>query len=182
MSVRGNNRKNCFADRVAGIHKQLGIARNYADKHQLCLQEECLDTVSIGKDVFNREQLLIQTAARGWFKMRDAAAANDIHIQVVSAFRPVDYQADIIRRKLDDGQCIEDILRVSAAPGYSEHHSGRALDVTTPGFKPLEETFENSRAFEWLSGSASKFGFGMTYPRDNFHGLAYEPWHWCWNQ
>ena len=20
----------------------------------------------------------------------------------------------------------------------------------------------------------------MSYPRDNPHGIVYEPWHWCW--
>ena len=25
-----------------------------------------------------------------------------------------------------------------------------------------------------------EFGFHLSYPRDNPHGIAYEPWHWCW--
>ena len=24
------------------------------------------------------------------------------------------------------------------------------------------------------------YGFVMSYPRDNPHGIVYEPWHWCW--
>ena len=76
-------------------------------------------------------------AANAWFAMRDDAAARDLKLQVVSAYRAVSYQASIIQNKLDKGQKIEDILKVSAAPGFSEHHSGRALDLTTPGFEPL---------------------------------------------
>jgi len=136
--------------------------------------------VSIGKDVFDREQKMTAQAAQAWFILRDEAATEGITLQVVSAFRPVDYQAGIIRKKLEAGQGIKDILRVSAAPGYSEHHSGRALDLTTPGFKPLEEEFEKSPAFEWLKNRAGVYGFKMTYPRNNCHGLSYEPWHWCW--
>jgi D-alanyl-D-alanine carboxypeptidase len=112
--------------------------------------------------------------------MKDAAAAGGIELQAVSAFRSVEYQAGIISRKLDAGQSMAQILKVSAAPGYSEHHSGRALDISTPGFEPLEEAFENSPAFEWLQESAGDYGFALSFPRNNQHGLAYEPWHWCW--
>jgi D-alanyl-D-alanine carboxypeptidase len=174
------NRQICFSDLIAGIHKQLGIAEDYCKKHQLPIQEECPEPVPIGKDVFDREQKMQASAAQAWFKMRDTAATHGIILQVVSAFRPVDYQAGIFMRKLDAGQCIEDILKVSAAPGYSEHHSGCALDITTPGFEPLEEEFENSPAFNWLERFAGDHGFKMTYPRNNCHGIAYEPWHWRW--
>jgi len=76
---------------------------------------------------------------------------------------------------------MDEILRVSAAPGYSEHHSGRALDLTTPGFAPVEEEFERSDAFAWLRRRAADFRFRLSYPRDNVHGIAYEPWHWCFS-
>lgn len=170
----------CFSDRVITLHQQLGIAEDYATKHQLNLQEECPQPVSIGIDVFNREQKMLAPAARAWCEMRDAAATDGIDLQVVSAFRALDYQAGIIKNKLAAGQCIEDILKVSAAPGYSEHHSGCALDITSPGFEPLEEEFENSPAYTWLMESAGKFGFSLSYPRKNRHAVAYEPWHWCW--
>ncbi len=182
MSIQDKKRQVCLADRVVSIHEQLGIKKNYARIHQLVLQEECPDPVSIGKDIFDREQKMTPAAARAWLEMRAAAATDGIDLQVVSAFRAIDYQAGIIQRKLDAGQCIEDILKVSAAPGYSEHHSGCALDITSPGFEPLEEEFENSPAFAWLSESARRFGFRMSYPRDNCHGVAYEPWHWCWSK
>ena len=74
---------------------------------------------------------------------------------------------------------MEQILRVSAAPGYSEHHSGRAVDVTTPGCAPLTGEFESTAAFAWLAAHARDFGFVLTYPRDNRYGVIYEPWHWC---
>ena len=114
--------------------------------------------------------------------MREAAASDGVELQIVSAFRSVEYQLGIIRRKLERGLAMDDILRVSAAPGYSEHHSGRAFDLTTPGYKALEEEFEKSPAFVWLSTNANVYGFTMSYPRGNKHGIAYEPWHWCWRE
>ena len=78
------------------------------------------------------------------------------------------------------GQTVEQILTVNAAPGYSEHHSGNALDIGTPGEAPAEASFETTAAFEWLATHAGKFHFHMSYPRDNIHGIVYEPWHWCY--
>ena len=123
---------------------------------------------------------MLPAAAEAWRAMRAAAAVEAVELQVVSAFRSVDYQAGIMRRKLEQGQCMSDILRISAAPGYSEHHSGRALDLTTPGYPALETEFEQSEAFAWLTARAAGFGFVLSFPRDNPFGIAYEPWHWAW--
>ncbi|HTI95910.1 MAG TPA: M15 family metallopeptidase [Rudaea sp.] len=159
----------------------LGVPRNYGHARGLRRVREPSRLESIGLDTQGREQFLAPRAARAWLRMREAAARDGVELQVVSAFRSVEYQLSIIRRKRERGQAMEQILRVSAAPGYSEHHSGRALDVTTPGFAALEEEFENSPAFAWLKKHARRFGFHLSYPRRNPHGIAYEPWHFCWH-
>jgi D-alanyl-D-alanine carboxypeptidase len=180
MGEQRINTKASFAEFVAGVCSQLGIPEDYGLKRRLSLQQECSHPVSIGPDVFEREQFMLHGAAKAWRQMQKAAAQENIQLLVVSAFRPVDYQAGIVKRKLDNGLSIEEILKVSAAPGYSEHHSGRALDITTPGFDALEEVFETSAAFAWLLKNAARFEFRLSYPRDNPHGVAYEPWHWYW--
>lgn len=160
--------------------RALGVPRDYGHARGLRRVRESSHLESIGLDTQGREQFLAPRAARAWARMREAAAQDGVELQVVSAFRSVEYQLGILKRKLERGQSMEQILRVSAAPGYSEHHSGRALDVTTPGFAALEEEFENSPAFAWLKRHARRFGFHLSYPRRNPHGLAYEPWHWRW--
>ena len=101
-------------------------------------------------------------------------------LEAISGYRSHDYQLGIFERKRARGLGIAEILAVNAAPGYSEHHSGFALDVGTPGEPPAEETFESTPAFAWLADNASGYGFTMSYPRDNPHGIVYEPWHWRW--
>jgi D-alanyl-D-alanine carboxypeptidase len=160
----------------------LGVPRDYGSVRGLRRVREPQDFEGIGRDTQGREQFLAPRAARAWKRMRTAAARDGVALQVVSAFRSIEYQLGIIRRKLERGQSIEAILRVSAAPGYSEHHSGRALDVTTSGFAALEEEFERSAAFEWLRTHAQSYKFSLSYPRSNPHGIAYEPWHWCWHR
>ncbi len=173
-------RQTRYGREIAALGQRLGVPGDYGARHRLRLQPECKRAVSIGPDVFGREARMAPRAARAWLAMRETALNEGVEMQAVSAFRTVAYQAGIIRRKLAAGQDIGEILRVSAAPGFSEHHSGRALDITAPGFEPLHENFEKSPAHQWLSRSAGRFGFHLSYPRGNRHGVAYEPWHWCW--
>lgn len=70
-------------------------------------------------------------------------------------------------------------MQFNAAPGFSEHHTGRAIDIACPDAEPLQELFENTKAFKWLDANAGQFGFVMTYPRGHQHAISYEPWHWC---
>lgn len=169
-----------YLNRIERNLRDLGVPAAYAERG-LPVCEEALDLVSVGVDIAGRERQLVPGAASAWGVLRDAAAADGVVLQLVSAFRSVDYQREIVERKLRQGIAIEDILRVNAAPGYSEHHTGRAIDLTTPGCAPLTEAFETTPAFAWLTQHAARFGFTMSYPRGNRYGIAYEPWHWSWN-
>jgi D-alanyl-D-alanine carboxypeptidase len=159
----------------------LGIPRDYGRVRKLRLQREPARLVSIGEDIHARTQWLQPRAARALARMREAAALAGMDLQIVSAFRSIEYQLGIVERKLARGLAMEDILRVSTAPGYSEHHSGRCVDLTAPGFTALEEEFERSSTFAWLRRNAPRFGFALSYPRGNVHGIAFEPWHWLWH-
>lgn len=161
--------------------RRLGVPRDYGRQRSLALVREPRELACIGTDIHGRRQWLAPRAARAFMRMRDAASTDGAVLQLVSAFRSADYQLGILRRKLERGQAIDEILRVSAAPGYSEHHSGRVVDLTTPGHAALEEEFEHSAAFAWLTRHAGAFGFALSYPRGNAHRIAYEPWHWCWH-
>lgn len=123
-------------------------------------------------------QRLAPTTAVAWRAMKQSAAEAGVLLLLVSGFRSIRHQADIIRRKLATGLSIEQILAVNAAPGFSEHHTGRAIDLATPGTRPLTLEFESSPAFTWLQGNAADFGFRMPYARGNRFGFDYEPWHW----
>ena len=168
--------------RVIVESRALGVPVGYGRARGLRVVREPNVLARAGTDIHGREQWLVPRAARAFQRMRDAAHADAIELQLVSAFRSADYQLGILRRKLERGQGVDEILRVSAAPGYSEHHSGRAIDLTTPGYAALEEVFEQSPAFAWLETNARRFRFSLSYPRDNRHGIAYEPWHWCWRE
>jgi D-alanyl-D-alanine carboxypeptidase len=140
--------------------------------------DEAVLLQAAARDRFGRCHWLQPVACKAWARMRSAAQSDGIELELISGFRSFDHQCRIVERKLRQGQGWTQILRVSAAPGYSEHHTGCAVDLATPGQAPLTEDFERSPAFEWLARHADTHGFSLSYPRGNRWGFAYEPWHW----
>ena len=160
----------------------LGLdAGSYGETSGLSLVAEPHVLRFAGRDRYARPLWLARAAARGWRLMQAAARTDAVILEAISGYRSHDYQLGIFRRKLARGQTVAHILQVNAAPGFSEHHSGCALDIGTPGDPPAEECFETTPAFAWLMGRAGDFGFSLSYPRNNPHGIVYEPWHWCWH-
>lgn len=132
-----------------------------------------------GHDRFGRVLRLEPGAARAFERLRRAASADGIRIDVVSGFRSPGHQAAIWQRKLAAGQSLRRIARVSAPPGRSEHHSGRALDLASGPGPVLESSFAHTDAYRWLQRHASRFGFVESYRQGNALGVMAEPWHWC---
>ena len=158
---------------------RLGIGPDYARERGLSAVAEPTRLCFAGRDRFGRPLWLTARAAVAWQSMKVAAARDGVVLEVISGYRSHAYQYGIFERKLARGQSLAQILAVNAAPGFSEHHSGCALDLGTPDEPPAEESFEATDAFAWLCGRAGEFGFVLSYPRDNPHGIVYEPWHWC---
>ncbi|GAB2999281.1 hypothetical protein GCM10010960_02360 [Arenimonas maotaiensis] len=162
---------------------ELGLdVLEYAERSGLAPVAEPVQLEYAGRDRYRRPLWLDYDAAKAWRRMRAAAGGDGVILDAISGFRSAHYQMGIFRRKLARGLTVSDILQVNTAPGFSEHHSGHALDIGTPGEPPAEERFEATAAFAWLQARAGAFGFGMSYPRGNRHGIAYEPWHWCWSE
>lgn len=110
-------------------------------------------------------------------KMLEDAKAAGVTIQICSAYRSVPQQERIYSRepKQEPGTPVS-----VQAPRASEHHTGLAIDVNCPEFPALEEGFENTEAFRWLSEHAQEYGFILRFPRgkESLTGVIYEPWHY----
>ena len=120
---------------------------------------EADDLEDVEPNVVGTMQRLAPETAAAWRTMKQTAADAGVQLLLVSGFRSVAHQADIIRRKLAAGQSIDAILAVNAAPGFSEHHTGRAVDVATPGTRPLTAEFDGSAAFHWLTSECGQVRF-----------------------
>lgn len=170
-----------YHDRIADIHRELGIPASYAQDRQLQVFEQATSLVVAEHGANDKQHRLTAEADHMWKQMKQEAAKDGLQLIMVSGFRSVEYQTGLIRRKLEQGKNIDEILKVLAAPGFSEHHTGRAIDITSPDCPPCEERFEKTDAFAWLSQHASEYNFVMSFPRDNHHGFVYEPWHWAYH-
>lgn len=171
-----------YSARLKALHGALGIAEHYMDSCRMPLCEEAADLVDTEADIYGRPQRLTKEAFHAWKGMKAGAAADGVTLFLISAFRGIDYQHDVIARKLRGGRSIEEVLQVNCAPGYSEHHTGRAIDVGTTGCDALVEAFEFTEAFRWLESNGNEYSFFMSYPRKNQFGIKYEPWHWCFQK
>lgn len=129
--------------------------------------------------------LRLQPAAQASLNaMMAKAKAEGVQLGVVSAFRSLEDQDYLyFKVKAERGQSAKTRAEVSAPPGYSEHHTGYAVDLIDES-KPnthLEESFETTAAYQWLEKNAAFFNFELSFPK-NADGtpplVAYEPWHW----
>ena len=170
-----------MSPRLVSLSTELGISSQFLAARGLCECEEasCLEVAEVGAD--GKDHLLVPAAASAWRNLKAAALGDSVSLFIVSAFRSIDRQTEIVRRKLEAGVPIEDILTVCAPPGFSEHHTGCAVDLSAPGSRLLEVEFEQTPAFVWLRAHAADFGYYLSYPIGNPCGYQYEPWHWCFS-
>lgn len=109
-------------------------------------------------------------------EMLDEAEDDGVSLKVISAYRSF---ADQTKLK-SNYQIIYGAgtaNQFSADQGYSEHQLGTTVDFTTPELKDNFDTFDKTEAFAWLEKNAYKYGFIMSYPKNNTY-YVYEPWHW----
>ena len=124
---------------------------------------------------------LRSAAAKKFAQMQADAKADGIILVPISAFRTAEAQEQLFFGVKE--QRVQDAAKraeVSAPPGYSEHHTGYAIDIGD-GNAPatnLETTFADTAAFAWLKENALKYSFELSFPPDNPQGVSYEPWHW----
>lgn len=109
-------------------------------------------------------------------RMINRAENAEVTLKIASAYRSFGTQS-----ALKNGYLItygSGANQFSADQGYSEHQLGTAVDLTEPGLVPaLSVNFEKTKGFIWLENNAYKYGFVLSYPKNN-NFYQYEPWHW----
>ena len=119
-------------------------------------------------------------ASEAFHAMQKAARGGGVQLTPISGFRTLGYQNGLFSRAIRKYGSPESAARWVAPPGYSEHHTGLALDIGDLD-RPetdVETTFEDTPAFLWLKDNAHRFRFEISFPKDNPQGVSYEPWHW----
>ncbi len=133
-----------------------------------------------GEGENQRLQKLNIEVATELIKLISTARRDGIWIFPVSGFRSIDYQRKLFEKQILKKGTPEAAAKLTAPPGYSEHHTGYTIDLGDGNFPQLDitEEFAQTPAFKWLKIHGKDFGFELSFPKDNFQGIDYEPWHW----
>jgi len=116
--------------------------------------------------------------SKAWFflkAMLSDASASSTDLKIISAYRSFYTQGEV-----KSGYTMiygSGSNQFSADQGYSEHQLGTTVDLTTSKIGSSFTGFEKTEAYQWLLDNAYKYGFILSYPKDNSY-YQFEPWHW----
>ncbi len=177
-----------FAQQISGIQGTVNVLEKlsktdeellqkyskvyFLNEHYVPLNLSAIDR----KYIYNKDEVYqIHSNVRAYLdKMLDAAANENISMEITSAFRSFGVQTSL---KLGYAYTYgSGANQFSADQGYSEHQLGTTVDLTTKDSVPFSK-FETTPAYQWLQNNAHKYGFILSYPKNNQY-YQFEPWHW----
>jgi LAS superfamily LD-carboxypeptidase LdcB len=167
--------------------RKVAIARGY--------QSRSAPVTDAFKDIAKGFQLQ-QPAAQPWLDMVVAAKKDGVAIGLTAAYRSADDQKQLFLNRLTqlgipaqeiatgsrDAE-ISQVLRTTAIPGYSRHHTGYTVDIACEDMPA--SSFINTNCFKWLSANnyehAKTFGWIPSYPEGTGNqGPDPESWEYVW--
>ncbi|MDF2556501.1 MAG: peptidase [Bacillales bacterium] len=122
---------------------------------------------------------LRQTAAEALEKMFADSKSSGMNLVAVSGYRSYQRQSVLFNAEVKSKGETEAVKWV-ARPGTSEHQSGLAMDISSISYgSKLDQGFDQTKEFQWLSENAHKYGFILRYPKgkESITNYEYEPWH-----
>lgn len=108
---------------------------------------------------------------------KEMVAAGLGSLKILSGYRSPAYQSALLCYRLSHATKTPlDVFEQMSLPGFSQHGliHNCAIDLVT------DEHFADSPEYEWMLNNASKYGFYLSYAKDNPFGIVFEPWHWQW--
>lgn len=105
---------------------------------------------------------------------------NDKSVMIASAYRSKQLQEELYAeeqaeedRDLSKGELV-------AVPGYSEHQSGYAVDLSIRTDNGEYVEYTNADNYKWILDNCSIYGFILRYPEDkvDITEIGYETWHY----
>ena len=122
---------------------------------------------------------LVKDAHDAYAEMYEAAKADGMNLIITTSYRNYGFQKTLYDRYVaEDGQANADTY--SARPGYSEHHSGLAVDLSTPSLTNAFTQFIYTNEYQWMQKNCYKYGFIQRYTDENQYITGYQPeaWHY----
>lgn len=148
------------------------------------LPDDWLDrtTLVTSHDPWGDEVLIEETTLKQFEKLQAALLDRGIDIYLDSVYRSVDDQVALwnyFEQEYGEDYCKQYV----AVPGYSEHHTGLAVDIciTVDGEynNDNDVMLAQTDLFNEIHTLMPQFGFILRYPKgkEDITGYSYEPWH-----
>lgn len=133
---------------------------------------------------FQGEEFKVEKTTLEHFEaLRDDLLLEGIDIELDSTYRDIDGQIDVWEWFRSEGYSDEYCFSHLAIPGFSEHHTGLAIDIgiIKDGvfINDNDEMIAEREIFALIHERLADHGFILRYPpdREASTGYNYEPWH-----
>lgn len=152
------------------INKEFTVSKDYYPT----------DMVDIDGSLSTNQNLKVKKEAYdAYLSMLHDAQAEGLNFSICSAYRSYELQESLYNNSLTaNGK--EYTEKMFAYPGKSEHHTGYAIDITSPSMNwGLSQDFTDYPDGAWITAHCSEYGFIIRYPKgkEDITGYVYEPWH-----
>lgn len=154
------------------INKDHKISKQDLNNIQLISVKDCL-----------KEDTLIERKTYFMYqKLKEFLSTIGIEIGICSAYRKIEEQIEI--REAYKNKYGEEYVKEYVAPeGYSEHHTGLAIDLSLKikgeYLVRSEDLMKEEKTFQEIFPYLKEYGFILRYPKEKekITGYSYEPWH-----
>lgn len=161
-----NTKEQTIFDKLMIINKYNYVTNSFLVNNLVKVNEFTINDMYLEKE-----------AMEAFVKMARDAYIEGYNIRCVSSYRTIEYQENLYNKYVKkDGISLADTY--SARPGFSEHHTGLAIDIDNT--KISYNDFENTKEFIWMNENAHKYGYILRYQKgkEDITGYMYEPWHY----
>lgn len=153
------------------LKKGYGISKDYVPKD---LVESGIPAAEENKNTKMRKD-----AAEKLKEMAKAAEKEGLYLLNNSSYRSGESQQEIYEHyfRIYPESVAKSLV---AVPGFSEHQTGLAIDITSKSVENGERmVFGDTEEAKWLKENSYKYGFILRYPEEDtdITGATFEPWH-----
>ena len=145
--------------------------------------EETIELVA-DKDAWGDEVKVEKEALAQFKKLQAVLKEEGVDIELDSIYRSVAEQQDRWDRwSADPEKGPEYVKKYVAVPGYSEHHTGLAIDICLVKNGEIiadnDDMIAEKAIFAKIHAKLADYGFILRYPngKKDITGYNYEPWH-----
>ena len=171
MNSQTDSKRNAI-DYLVLVNKQNKLSDDWEEKVELVTVKDAWgDDIQVEKEAYEKYK-----------ELKSELEKEGVYIELDSCYRSVAAQQELWDRwTVEKG--IDYVKQYVAVPGYSEHHTGLALDICIKVNGELiyenDDMIENRETFAKIHAKLANYGFILRYleGKDDITGYSYEPWH-----